>query len=156
MKVCEVRSKIYVAINAWHYTGWAMSDSHSSTGSQRLHTDGVGPVECLGKRHSQTHTHTQFNTDQRSVVHQQCKRENYGLLWSGVSKVKEWRSIIWAAKLWHRLIRLLLDACPFRKPVFHDFIFQKEWKKGPFKLHLSYIFYITFQTIGVLELFTVF
>lgn len=72
--------------------------------------------------HAHTHTQTQqWNTDQQHVVHQWHKRENYGLVWSGVSKGKKWHSVIWAAKLWHRLIWLLLDERHFRKPVFQDF-----------------------------------
>lgn len=86
MKVCEVQSKIYVAINAWHYTGRAMSDSHNSTGSQHLHTDGPGPRRMSWQKavyiytHTHTLTQTQLNTDQQNVVHQRHKGENYGLV----------------------------------------------------------------------------
>lgn len=85
MKVSEVQSKIYVAINAWHYTGRAMSDSHSSTGSQHLHTDGRAHWMSWQKAavythtHKHIYTHTPLNTDQQNVVHQGHNRENYGL-----------------------------------------------------------------------------
>lgn len=72
-------------------------------------------------------THTQqWNTDRQNAVHQRHKRENYELVWSAVSKVKKWQSMIWASRLWSRLIGLLLDERHFRKPVFQDFRKKRE------------------------------
>lgn len=74
MKLCEVWSKIYVAINAWHCEGLVVTDSHSSAGRQHLHTDGEVAADvlaegCRVQTHTHVHTHT-VNTDQENVVHQ--------------------------------------------------------------------------------------
>lgn len=116
----EVQSKIYVTINARHWAGRAVSDSHSSAGSQKIYTQMDRARRILAEGCS-TYTHTRkTETADRMLSINDTRRENYRLLWSRVSKVKKWHFMIWAAKLWHRQIWRLLDERHFIKPVFQS------------------------------------